>query len=125
MRGRRDPVFGYRLEATRAVATTEAGEFAVPLGEITQDEQTKALTIHFDPLSSQAKKSPWLSSHTATLVLKAFTYLGLRHIQSVLRLNLRLWDMPDSTFTPQMVIDGIKRVLEKPSEVGLDTRKPA
>jgi hypothetical protein len=47
--GRRDPVFGYRLEATRAVATTEAGEFAVPLGEITQDEQTKALTIHFDP----------------------------------------------------------------------------
>jgi hypothetical protein len=47
--GRRDPLFGYQLEAARAIASTPQGDEVLSLGMITQDDDTKTLTIQFDP----------------------------------------------------------------------------
>jgi hypothetical protein len=47
--GRRDPLFSYRLDAIRAVAHTATGDLVLPLGEVTQDADTKTLTIAFAP----------------------------------------------------------------------------
>ncbi|NMF86228.1 DUF2808 domain-containing protein [Nodosilinea sp. P-1105] len=45
----RDPTFRYRLDAIEAFANTPDGRVALPLGELTQDTDTKVLTIPFDP----------------------------------------------------------------------------
>jgi hypothetical protein len=45
----RDPAFRYRLDATEVFRETPSGQVAVPLGELSQDRETKALTIPFDP----------------------------------------------------------------------------
>jgi hypothetical protein len=47
--GRRDPTFAYQLDATRAVVNTATGDWVLPLGEVTQDAETKALSISFVP----------------------------------------------------------------------------
>jgi hypothetical protein len=45
----RDPIFRYRLEATEVWQTVGDDRRAVPLGELTQDRETQALTLTFDP----------------------------------------------------------------------------
>lgn len=44
-----DPIFRYRLEATEAFANTPEGRVRLPLGELTQDQDARELTISFDP----------------------------------------------------------------------------
>ncbi|WP_071527409.1 DUF2808 domain-containing protein [Nodosilinea nodulosa] len=44
-----DPIFRYRLEATEAFAETPNGRVPLPLGKVTQDPDTQALTVAFDP----------------------------------------------------------------------------
>ncbi|MBD2113518.1 DUF2808 domain-containing protein [Nodosilinea sp. FACHB-141] len=44
-----DPIFRYRLEATEAFANTPNGRVSLPLGELTQDQDSRELTISFDP----------------------------------------------------------------------------
>ncbi|MEA5452885.1 DUF2808 domain-containing protein [Leptolyngbya sp. CCNP1308] len=44
-----DPIFRYRLEATEAFANTPEGRVRLPLGEPTQDQDARELTISFDP----------------------------------------------------------------------------
>jgi hypothetical protein len=60
--GRRDPVFGYQLDATRAFASSPQGDEELSLGNVTQDNDTKTLTIQFDP--------PVLPGNPITLALK-------------------------------------------------------
>ena len=47
--GRRDPTFSYRLDAFQAVAHTSEGEQELPIGNVTEDPTTKAVTVQFDP----------------------------------------------------------------------------
>jgi len=47
--GRRDPTFTYRLDNIQAVANTPQGEQPLALGQVTEDADTKALTIEFNP----------------------------------------------------------------------------
>ncbi len=44
-----DPIFRYRLEATEAFANTPNGRVRLPLGELTQDQDARELSISFDP----------------------------------------------------------------------------
>ena len=48
--GRRDPIFRYRLEATKAFEGTRQNRGAdVPLGELSQDTERKSISIAFEP----------------------------------------------------------------------------
>lgn len=58
----RDPIFRYRLEATEVWQTVGDERRAVPLGELTQDRETQALTLNFDP--------PLSPGGTVTLALR-------------------------------------------------------
>ncbi|MBE9137834.1 DUF2808 domain-containing protein [Nodosilinea sp. LEGE 07088] len=44
-----DPLFRYRLEAIEAFTDTPAGRVPLPLGELSQDRDTRELTVTFDP----------------------------------------------------------------------------
>ncbi|PZU97591.1 MAG: hypothetical protein DCF32_20325 [Leptolyngbya sp.] len=44
-----DPIFRYRLEAIEAFANTPEGRVRLPLGELTQDQDARELSISFDP----------------------------------------------------------------------------
>jgi hypothetical protein len=44
-----DPIFRYRLGAIEAFANTSEGRVPLPLGELTQDPNTRELIIPFDP----------------------------------------------------------------------------
>ncbi|MGG6241943.1 DUF2808 domain-containing protein [Nodosilinea sp. AN01ver1] len=44
-----DPIFRYRLSATEAFANTPEGRVPLPLGQVTEDRDSRALTITFDP----------------------------------------------------------------------------
>ena len=44
-----DPIFRYRLEATEAFANTPEGRVRLPLGELAQDQDSRELSISFDP----------------------------------------------------------------------------
>ncbi|MBW4461181.1 MAG: DUF2808 domain-containing protein [Nodosilinea sp. WJT8-NPBG4] len=44
-----DPIFRYRLDATEAFANTPNGRVSLPLGELTQDQDAREVTITFDP----------------------------------------------------------------------------
>ncbi|MGF1569809.1 MAG: DUF2808 domain-containing protein [Nodosilinea sp.] len=45
----RDPAFSYQLDAVQAFTNTPAGQVPIALGELTQDADSKALTVLFDP----------------------------------------------------------------------------
>ncbi|NJL48921.1 MAG: DUF2808 domain-containing protein [Leptolyngbyaceae cyanobacterium SM2_5_2] len=45
----RDPIFRYWLEATEAFVNTPEGQVPLPLGELSQDPDTKTLTIALAP----------------------------------------------------------------------------
>jgi hypothetical protein len=44
-----DPLFRFRLDAIEAFANTPEGRVPLPLGELSQDRDTRELTILFDP----------------------------------------------------------------------------
>lgn len=44
-----DPIFRYRLNATEAFANTPEGRVPLPLREVSEDRDNRALTIAFDP----------------------------------------------------------------------------
>ncbi|NJL45071.1 MAG: DUF2808 domain-containing protein [Leptolyngbyaceae cyanobacterium SM2_3_12] len=48
----RDPMFRYDLGATAAFVETPDGRVPLPLGAVTQDRDTQALTVAFDPPAS-------------------------------------------------------------------------
>ncbi|WP_052049726.1 DUF2808 domain-containing protein [Leptolyngbya sp. KIOST-1] len=44
-----DSIFRYRLDATEAFANTPDGRVLLPLGEVSEDRDNRAITIAFDP----------------------------------------------------------------------------
>lgn len=44
-----DPIFRYRLEATEAFTNTPSGRVSLSLGEVTQDQDARELTVSFAP----------------------------------------------------------------------------